>query len=352
MTASKSRTMSKLKQAEETLSPHQTNAMLIKRNIQMGVTVAMAFLILVVSVEWWHAQKTEENFHRLDLSRQVIDGFQGMLVAMLDVEASCRGFALSGDKKYLETCQTALGQAQKAFAEAQQLSRHNVEEQRRLEVLAPLVESFIASGNGVMDLSRRGDGAGARQLAASASMEQTLYSIRALIGEGINAENVLLQQRAIKAKALTRLFMEMVLLLAGLLTIGLNLLASFITRRDFERHREAEAELARFFAVGQDMYCIAYAYGYFKRVNSAFTEVLGWSQEEMLSRPFLAFIHPDDIEPTLREVKQETSDGKKAVDFVNRYRHKDGSWRTLSWKSVPQPGGLLYATARDITGQQ
>jgi PAS domain S-box-containing protein len=120
---------------------------------------------------------------------------------------------------------------------------------------------------------------------------------------------------------------------------------------DVTEQKRAEAERDRFFTLALDMLCIAGADGHFKRLNPAFTQTLGWSMEELMSRPFTELVHPDDIGPTLRAIAAATASGEAAGHFENRYRHKDGSWRILSWRTVPQPGGLLYATARDVTEQ-
>jgi PAS domain S-box-containing protein len=119
--------------------------------------------------------------------------------------------------------------------------------------------------------------------------------------------------------------------------------------RDISARRRAEDERDRFFTLSLDMLCIASADGYFKRISPAFTTTLGWSTEEMLARPFLDFVHPDDHEATLAEVERQLVAGEPVLQFENRYRHKDGSWRVLSWKSAPQPDGRMYATARDVT---
>lgn len=118
---------------------------------------------------------------------------------------------------------------------------------------------------------------------------------------------------------------------------------------DITERKQLQDERDRFFTLSLDMLCIAKADGYFKRLNPAFAQTLGWSIEEMLSRPFLEFVHPDDRAATVREVERQTVAGEEVLHFENRYQHKDGSWRMLSWKSVPYPGGLMYATARDVT---
>lgn len=112
---------------------------------------------------------------------------------------------------------------------------------------------------------------------------------------------------------------------------------------------QVENQLDRFFDLSLDMLCIAGADGYFRRVNPAFTQVLGWNVDELLARPFLDFVHPDDHAATLQEVERQFAGGEKIMHFENRYRHKDGSYRLLSWMSAPAENGYLFATAHDIT---
>ena len=108
-------------------------------------------------------------------------------------------------------------------------------------------------------------------------------------------------------------------------------------------------ELRSLFALSPALHCIAGADGYFKRVNPAFTKTLGYTEPELLARPFIEFVHPDDRESTLREVLN-LSTGISAVHFDNRYRHANGSYRRLLWNANPVPEqGLMYATAFDIT---
>jgi PAS domain S-box-containing protein len=119
--------------------------------------------------------------------------------------------------------------------------------------------------------------------------------------------------------------------------------------RDISARKHAEDERDRFFNLSLDMLCIASADGYFKRLSPAFTRTLGWSVEEMLARPFIDFIHPDDQAAALAEVEKQMRDRQPVLDFENRFAHKDGGWRVLSWKSAPQYDGSMYATARDVT---
>ncbi len=121
-----------------------------------------------------------------------------------------------------------------------------------------------------------------------------------------------------------------------------------LIRFQLGQRREAEAARERFFMLGLDMFCIASTDGYFKRVNPAFSEILGWSANELLDRPFLDFVHPDD-RPSTIDVMKDLAVGKLIIHFENRYACKDGSSRLISWKAIPQPDGAIYATARDVT---
>ncbi|MDX1971992.1 MAG: ATP-binding protein [Candidatus Sumerlaeia bacterium] len=110
---------------------------------------------------------------------------------------------------------------------------------------------------------------------------------------------------------------------------------------------ERALELDIYFDSGLDLFCIADVQGNFRRLNSEWTRTLGYSLDEIQGKKFLDFIHPDDLAPTLSAV-EVLSDQNEILNFVNRYRHKDGSYRWIEWRSIPR-GDLILASARDIT---
>ena len=140
---------------------------------------------------------------------------------------------------------------------------------------------------------------------------------------------------------------------AGGLTLGVRKLTEGCDRYTIgdlwallERAREGD----RLFDVSVDLLCVAGLDGFFSRLSPSFEEVLGWSAEELYSRSFLDFVHPDDVEATL-EAMDGLADGESVIDFENRYQTKDGDWRWLSWMSrYDAQSGKIYALARDITG--
>ncbi|MEB3826251.1 PAS domain S-box protein [Phormidium sp. CCY1219] len=104
-----------------------------------------------------------------------------------------------------------------------------------------------------------------------------------------------------------------------------------------------------FFNLSADLFCIIGADGYFKRVNPAWTGVLGWNPEELRSHQWSELVHPEDREFSI--VKPPTPE-KADVACKNRYRQKNGTYRWISWKASHYKDGLIYAVGRDITEQQ
>jgi PAS domain S-box-containing protein len=142
--------------------------------------------------------------------------------------------------------------------------------------------------------------------------------------------------------------------------VGVNVVAEDITERKraekalrelnetLEERVKAEThERLQIWNVSQDLLLVADLDGKYLSVNPAWTLVLGWSESELLGKNSKWLLHPDDLEKTRAESKQIAA-GKITQRFEIRFRHKDGSYRWLSWKAV-QDQGRTYAMARDIT---
>jgi PAS domain S-box-containing protein len=108
-------------------------------------------------------------------------------------------------------------------------------------------------------------------------------------------------------------------------------------------------DLAPFFELSLELLCIADVEGRFRRINPAFETLLGYSQAELLSRPFFDFMIPEDRAAAMAELASLRR-GKSTIRFENRVGCRDGSVKCLAWSASPAtPEGLIYAAARDIT---
>ncbi|HEV2351282.1 MAG TPA: response regulator [Terriglobia bacterium] len=114
----------------------------------------------------------------------------------------------------------------------------------------------------------------------------------------------------------------------------------------------AQEDLKKLFTLSMDMMCVAGFDGYFKRVNPAWEKTLGTTNEELQSKPYLDFVHPEDRGPTIFEA-QKLAGGAQTVSFENRYRAKDGSYKWLLWNATPSTAEqLIYCVAKDITDRK
>jgi PAS domain S-box-containing protein len=136
-----------------------------------------------------------------------------------------------------------------------------------------------------------------------------------------------------------------VILAGGLLVVALGgALALNAARR-----AKAQAELDRIFTMSQDLIAVADFDGRFTRVNPAAEEILGYTEEELLARPYVDLVHPADRDSTAAEADAITR-GRPTMSFENRYIRKDGSVRVLDWTTTPDvEHQLMYAVARDVT---
>lgn len=117
-----------------------------------------------------------------------------------------------------------------------------------------------------------------------------------------------------------------------------------------EQVSQRTAERDRIWRLSTELMLVADFESNIVAVNPAFTTVLGWSEANLVGSPFMALVHPDDVEATLREVGG-LSEGQTTFSFENRYRHRDGSYRTLAWSAAPD-ASYIHAVARDVTAER
>ena len=122
--------------------------------------------------------------------------------------------------------------------------------------------------------------------------------------------------------------------------------------QDITKNILGTRELDHFFNMSVDLLCIANSDGYFVKVSPSFTKLLGYSEEELLSTPYINFVHPDDRKETANEADQ-LAHHNQTLNFENRYITKSGETLILNWNSSPDTlTGLIYCNVRDITKEK
>jgi diguanylate cyclase (GGDEF)-like protein/PAS domain S-box-containing protein len=121
---------------------------------------------------------------------------------------------------------------------------------------------------------------------------------------------------------------------------------------DVTEQKKTVEERDAFFTLSPDLLAIAGKDGYLRQVNPAWTDALGWTQDELTSQPFIQFVHPDAAAATAREAdKIYFYCGGMATGFRNRYRHARGGYRWLEWNTRAVGAELLYCSVRDVSRQ-
>jgi PAS domain S-box-containing protein len=154
-------------------------------------------------------------------------------------------------------------------------------------------------------------------------------------------------------------FRNRLILIGVLLIVSMGFLLTLLFRGRFladeikkrrvieDQLRSKTVELDNYFTKSLDLLCIADTDGYFRRLNPAWEETFGYPLSELEKKRFLDLVHPDDLDATAAAVGQ-LEDAKAVLNFTNRYRCQDGSYRWIEWRSLPSDK-MIYAVARDIT---
>ncbi|MBE9066873.1 PAS domain S-box protein [Leptolyngbya cf. ectocarpi LEGE 11479] len=125
-----------------------------------------------------------------------------------------------------------------------------------------------------------------------------------------------------------------------------------VLQQEIQNRYQLQVRLGRLFELTPNLLCIAGLDGYFQQINPRFFELLGYDETELISTPFINFVHPDDRDATQAEVERLVA-GERSIAFENRYRCKDGNYRWLEWNAiVDAETQLIYAAARDVSDRK
>jgi len=128
--------------------------------------------------------------------------------------------------------------------------------------------------------------------------------------------------------------------------VGLGVVLGWVV----DQRQALEREMAHHADLSLDLIATASFDGFLLRVNPAFERTLGYKPAELTSKPFLDFVHPDDRAATVAAATMQIEAGRPVLNFQNRYRAKDGSYRWLEWTSRPDKHAKhMIAVARDVT---
>jgi PAS domain S-box-containing protein len=321
-----------------------------QRKVFLGFSIALAFLGAIGIVSYLSVVRLTDNSALVTKSHVVMSSIDALVATTWEAESAQRGYIITGEEPFAAEYTRASGRVEGLVQQLRDAVSKVPAQVQRADALSEVVRRRIAQSSAILEVRRSGGmEAVQRRLAQSAATPGASLQarIRELAHDMKSAEIRLLNGREDDARDSVRVTQSVIVGGSALavLCLGLALIA---IRRDIAGRERAEAELNQFFDASVDLFVISSGDGYFKRVSRAITDVLGYSVEEVLGIPYLDLIHPEDQPAARAAVEQQLLHGHRVDQFLNRYRHKDGRWRTLSWRSIPR-GDLMFASARDVT---
>ncbi|HUB24937.1 MAG TPA: CHASE3 domain-containing protein [Tepidisphaeraceae bacterium] len=321
----------------------------LKRKIAVGFASALVLLALIGVAAYRNVHSSLASEVAAERGWTIRLTLADLLSALQDVETGQRGFLLSGDERYLQPYQASFNTALGRIDRLSDLVSGDADQLRASQALKKLAAEELAIASQAVEL-RRTRGFEAAE-ALSGVGKQRMDQIRSIVKTMQDREAAGAQNRANREYALAQQTVAVIYCVCAAAFLIVTA-SGWVINRDISARQKAEAERDRFFTMSLDLLCIAGFDGYFKRVNPAFVRTLGWTEEELTSRPWREFLHPDDVQST-RDEEHRNVGGGSTKEFENRYRCKDGSYRWLSWAAVPMVDDRrIYAAARDVTDRR
>lgn len=320
-----------------------------------SATLALSLTLLAVVWLSWMAFRDYRYVTIQAPRRTRIEELRGQVLLFDEIlTMSARMAVATGDPQWEARYRRFEPQLDQILKEAMRLAPAAASHQATAQTDAAKTK-LVALENRAFELVRQGQQAGARQVLSSDEYEAQ----KKAYADGMVEFSRSLKQTidSMHSRRQVQVFWNVV---TAAVSVPSLMVVWWVVLRTVQRWRTALvvsnrqlagaiSEVDRFFTLSLDLLCIADMNGYFKRVSPSFNQTLGWTTDELVARPFLDLVHPDDRAATLAEV-EKLSRGVPTIQFENRYQCQDGSWQWLSWKSQPVvEEGLLYATARDIT---
>lgn len=314
----------------------------------LGFAVACLLILMIGITSHLSTSKLVEDAAQVSRSLELQSDLNKLFSSFMDAQNSMRGYALSKEAYYLHRFQEASSMLTPAVSRLRELVRDNALQKEQVEVIAPILAFKLQQWD--HHLQKSDD----LKVIASTVLNQKDNkaqdsALRNAIEAIMSEESRQLAERTAESnRSIQNTYF--IITLGGVLALISICVAGYIVQRDSKIRRIAELEREKFFTSSLDLLCISGMDGYFKRISPAFTDVLGFSLEEMYKTPILEFVHPDDLQKTLEHIKIQEA-GESVSSFENRFRCKDGSYRHFSWKSVPL-GDQMYGSARDVTADK
>lgn len=287
-------------------------------------------------------------------SATVILDAKNMEIDIRNSESAMRGYLITGDIKLLKSFLEDHKKLENTYLKLKDLTKNKPSQQILLDSLYHAVTLNYDFLKYIYSVMKKKGTVFAMQLDKSGRGVNLMKDVVIKSDTFIKNEKKILKDRLYN-ESQKFLTINTVFVVCIILSIVIVLIALFLFIKDNDERllqEEKLTEYKHFFFNTENFSCIANVHGYFEVINSNFEKLLGYTENELLESQFVSFVHPDDVDSTLKEI-EKLRNSSKTIHFENRCRKKDGNYLHLIWNATFIPvSGKLYAIARDITGQK
>jgi PAS domain S-box-containing protein len=318
--------------------------------VRLGFAIALAFLGTIGIVSYLSVDRLSANSRLVAHSQLVMSNIDALVSTSFEAESAQRGFIVTGEEPFATQFAGARSRVEGLVRQLREAVANDAAQLARVDPFADAIRARLVFSGSILEMRRQGGIEAIEKYIARTPGRPGLAlqaRIRSLAQDMKAAEIKLLDERQHEAQR-SALVTRGVIIGGSGLALAFVGFAMFAIRRDFAGRARAEYELNRFFDLSIDLFVIASGDGFFKRMSPAVTDLLGYTIDEALKIPYMDMIHPDDRPAAARTVAAQMERAERIDNFTGRFRHKDGSYRMLSWRSMPL-GDMMYATARDVT---
>jgi PAS domain S-box-containing protein len=316
----------------------------LNRWVVVALGIAVTSILLIAIAGYVGLGRLTRAAEVLDRSGRQVEDLAVLADHFARAQEQEQGYLILGDTAVLAQYRITQGAIPSLV---EQLGGSAAEGSRREEVVALLarVRRYLEGADERINLradARRPPGTDGQDVR---NAEQVLAALREMHDRWItDAARYRAGQLATADR--TRKILLVTLIGAALLAV----VSAQLVHRAFRARDRARSDRDRIFEFASELIIVANADGTFRNVNPAWKEVLGWERADLIGRPFIDFVHPDDKEATLAEFARVSSGAGRTITFENRYRTKGGTYRRLEWTGTPlMPGEVVYGLARDVT---
>lgn len=326
-----------------------------------GFLIAGVLLMAAEVVHWRYARRATEFANLVTRAHEVQAELNRLLLLLESIEAGSHSFVLTGDPDFLEPFTAGIAAADAQQARLAELIQ-DASVRTHLERLRPLIAERIEIAQRTVRVRQTEGFAAAESVVRTRAGKLVMDRIRSVFATMDEAKRALLTRREAVAEREARLT-TIITTTATFASIAILLgLFTLVLRENRFRHRtelqlrNRELELRKAVRTHQlfvdhslDILCTIDEQGRFVSVSTAAKTVWGYKPEEMIGRPYLDWVAPED-HPRTNEAAAAIMQGRAQRDFENRYRHRDGTLVPVMWSAVWSPEEkMMFCVARDVT---